>query len=166
MSLYSQSVPAFLRTLDALSKILDKAEAHVAAKNIDPAALLTARLFPDMFPLTRQIQLACDFAAKAAARLVGAEVPTFKDTETSFAELKQRIATAIDYVKQYKSEQFSGAETRIISLPIRGNTMEFSGEQFLAHFALPNFHFHATTAYNILRHNGVELGKRDFLGAT
>jgi hypothetical protein len=165
MSLYNISVPAFLRTLEALTKIIDKATAHVEAKKIDPAALLSARLFPDMFPFTKQVQIACDFAAKTTARLAGADVPTFVDTETSFAELKQRIKTATDYVKGFKAEQFKDSATRVIKLPIRGNTMELSGEQFLAHFALPNFYFHSATAYDILRHNGLELGKGDFLNA-
>ena len=164
MSLYNVSVPGFVRILGALSAILDKAEAHAAAKKIDPAALLTARLFPDMFPFTRQVQNACDFAAKTTARLAGAEAPTYKDTETSFAELRQRIATVLDYIKGFKAEQFAGAETRVIKLPIGGNPMEFTGEVFLVHFAMPNFYFHAVTAYDILRHNGVEIGKRSFLG--
>ena len=164
MSLYNVSVPAFVQILGALSKVIDKAEAHAEAKKIDPSALLTARLAPDMFTFTRQVQQACDFAAKTTARLAGADVPTYENTETSFAALKQRIATAIAYVQSIKPEQFSGAETRVVKLPVGGNTMEFPGQQFFVNFALPNFYFHATTAYDILRHNGVEIGKRDFMG--
>ena len=164
MSLYTVSVPTFVRILGALSKIIDKAEAHAAAKKIEPATLLNARLFPDMFTFTRQVQNACDFAAKTAARLAGASVPDFANTETSFAELKKRIATALDCVQSFKAEQFNGAETRMIKVPLGGNTMELTGEQLFVSMALPNFYFHATTAYNILRHNGVEIGKRDFLG--
>jgi hypothetical protein len=117
-----------------------------------------------MFAFTKQVQIACDFAAKTTARLAGAEVPTFPDTETSFAELQQRIKTATDYVQDYKPAQFEGAETRQIKLPVRGTTMDMTGEQLLTFFAFPNFYFHAATAYDILRHNGVELGKADFLG--
>ena len=164
MSLYNVSVPAFVQVLGALSKVIEKAEAHAEAKKIDPAALLNARLFPDMYTFTRQVQQACDFAAKTTARLAGADVPNYDNTETSFAALKQRIATAIGYVQGFKAEQFNGAETRVIKLPVGGNTMEFPGLQFLVYFAMPNFYFHATTAYNILRHNGVEIGKRDFMG--
>jgi hypothetical protein len=165
MSLYNVSVPAFLRTLEALSKILDKAAAHAEAKKIDPAVLTGARLYPDMLPFTKQIQIACDFAAKTTARLAAAEVPTFPDTETTFPELKQRIAAATEYVKRFKPEQMEGAETRTITLTIRGNNRDFTGETYLTHFAFPNFFFHAATAYDILRHNGIEIGKTDFLGA-
>lgn len=165
MSLYNVSVPAFLKTLGALSKIIDKAVAHAEAKKIDPSVLLNARLYPDMFAFTRQIQIACDTAAKATARLAGLEVPTFPDTETSFAELKQRIAKASDYIKSVKPERFEGAETRVIAVPMRGTTMEFKGDDLLVSSVFPNFYFHAATAYDILRHNGLEIGKRDFLGA-
>lgn len=164
MSLYNVSVPAFVQILGALSKNIDKAEAWAEARKIEPATLLNARLAPDMFTFTRQVQNACDFAAKTCARLVGAEVPNYDNTETSFAQLKQRIATVIGYVQGLKAEQFNGAETRVIKLPMGGTTMEMPGVVFFAQFALPNFYFHATTAYDILRHNGLEIGKRDFMG--
>ena len=164
MSLYNVSVPTFVRILSALSTVLDKAAAHAEAKKIDPATLLNDRLYPDMFTFTRQVQNACDFAAKTSARLAGVDVPEYANTETSFAQLKERIATALKYVQGLKAEQFNGAETRVIKLPMGGTTMELTGEQFFVGFGLPNFYFHATTAYNILRHNGIEIGKRDYLG--
>src|SRR5262249_16825002 len=134
-------------------------------KKIDPTTLLNDRLFPDMFTFARQVQATCDHAARATARLAGVDVPTYENTETSFAQLKQRIATVITYIQGLKADQFNGAETRVIKLPMGGPTLELNGEQFFAGFALPNFYFHATTAYNILRHNGIEIGKRDFLGS-
>jgi uncharacterized protein len=165
MSLYEASVPAFLQILNSLSGLLTKAEAHCKARNIQPDVLLGARLYPDMLPLTRQIQLACDFAGKACARLTGSEVPSTPDTEKTFDDLKQRLARTIDYVKTFKPAQFDGAELRDISFPAGPDkTMTLKGQQFLSHFALPNFYFHAATAHGILRHNGVEIGKRDFLG--
>ena len=165
MSLYDASVPAYLQILNSLSAVLDKAQAHAAAKKIQPDVLLGARLFPDMLPLTRQIQLVCDFAAKGCARLTNSEVPSTPDTETTFDELKKRLAKAIDYVKKFKPAQFEGAEDREVSFPAGpGKTMTFKGQQFLSHFSFPNFYFHAATAHGILRHNGVEIGKRDFLG--
>ena len=165
MSLYDASVPASLQILNSLSAVLDKAQAHAAAKKIQPDVLLGARLFPDMLPLTRQIQLVCDFAAKGCARLTNSEVPSTPDTETTFDELKQRLAKTIDYVKKFKPAQFEGAEDREVSFPAGpGKTMTFKGQQFLSHFSFPNFYFHAATAHGILRHNGVEIGKRDFLG--
>jgi uncharacterized protein len=164
MSLHAVVVPTFLQTLKALSAVLSKAEAHCEAKKIAPDALLTARLFPDMYPLTRQVQAACDSAAKSCARLAGVDVPTYPDEEKSFAELQKRIETVMNYVKGFTEKQFEGAATRDISMPAGPRTLNFKGAQFLASFALPNFYFHATTAYDILRHNGIELGKRDFLG--
>lgn len=164
MSLHAVVVPTFLQTLKGLSGVLSKAEAHCEAKKIQPEALLTARLFPDMFPLTRQIQSASDFAAKTCARLAGVEVPTYPDEEKSFADLKKRIETASSYVKGFSEKQFEGAATREIVVQAGPRTLNFNGATFLASFALPNFFFHATTAYDILRHNGVEVGKRDFLG--
>ena len=165
MSTYDLTVPAFLQVLGALSGILGKAEAHCKAKNIQPDVLLSARLYPDMFPLTRQIQTVCDFAAKSCARLTGSEVPVTQDTEKSFAELGQRIAKTIDYVKAFKPAQFDGAEARDITFPVGpSNQMTLKGAQFITGFAFPNFYFHASIAHGILRHNGVEIGKRDFLG--
>ena len=164
MSFHDATVPAFLQTLGALSAILGKAEAHCTAKNIQPEVLLSARLYPDMFPLTRQIQTVCDFAAKSCARLTGSEVPVTQDTEKSFADLQQRIAKTIDYVKAFKPAQFDGADVRDVTFPAGPNQMTLKGQQFLSGFALPNFYFHAAIAHGILRHNGVEIGKRDFLG--
>jgi uncharacterized protein len=166
MSLHAVAVPTFLQTLKALTIVLGKAEAHCEAKKIAPEALLTARLFPDMHPLSRQVQMASDFAAKTCARLAGIEVPTYPDVETTFAELKTRIATASDYVGGFTAKQFEGAETREIVVAAGPRSFTFNGASLLANFALPNFFFHATTAYDILRHNGVEVGKRDFLGMT
>jgi hypothetical protein len=167
MSFYDASVPAFLQILGALSGILTKAEAHCAAKNIQPDVLLGARLYPDMLPLTRQVQLACDFAAKACARLTHSEVPSTPDTEKTFGELKQRLAKTIDYVKTFKPAQFDGGDTREVTFPVGpSNTMTLTGQQFLNRFAFPNFYFHAATTHGILRHNGVEIGKRDFLGVS
>lgn len=167
MSLFDASVPAFIQTLTSLSAILDKAEAHVKAKRIQPDALLGARLFPDMFPFTLQIQHACDLASRACARLTQVEIPITADTETTFTELKQRIGKAIEYVMAFEPAQFDGAETRNVTIDVGADRpITFSGQQYLSNFALPSFYFHATTAYDILRHKGVELGKRDFLGVT
>jgi len=167
MSLYDASVPAFLQILGSLPGLLTKAEAHCKAKNIQPEVLLGARLYPDMLPFTRQIQIVSDFAAKSCARLANIEVPTTPDTEKSFDELKARLAKASDYVKTFKPAQFDGAENREISLPVGpGRTITLKGPQYLYNFAFPNFYFHAATAHGILRHNGVEIGKRDFLGVS
>jgi hypothetical protein len=166
MSFHDASVPAFLQILGSLSGILTKAEAHCQAKNIAPDVLLGARLYPDMLPLSRQIQLASDFAAKGCARLTHSEVPATPDTEKTFDELRQRLAKAIDYVKAFKPAQFDGADGRDVTFPAGPDkSMTLKGQQFLSHFVLPNFYFHAATAHGILRHNGVEIGKRDFLGA-
>jgi hypothetical protein len=165
MSFYDSAAPAFLQTLGALSDILRKAEAHAVARKIAPETLLTARLYPDMLPLTRQIQIACDFAVKTCARLSGSEVPSTPDTEKTFDELQQRLAKAGDYVKDTAAAKFEGAENRDVTFPAGPDkTMTLKGQQYLSHFALPNFYFHATTAYDILRHNGLEIGKRDFMG--
>jgi hypothetical protein len=167
MSFHDASVPGYLQILGSLSGILTKAEAHCTAKNIQPEVLLGARLFPDMLPLSRQIQLACDFAAKGCARLTHSEVPSTPDTEKSFDELKQRLAKTIDYVKAFKPAQFDGADSREVTFPAGpNNTMTLTGQQFLSHFSFPNFYFHAATAHGILRHSGVEIGKRDFMGVS
>ncbi|MGE5713588.1 MAG: DUF1993 domain-containing protein [Betaproteobacteria bacterium] len=163
--MYSMSVPVFAKTLGNLSAILDKAAAHAEAKKIDPAVLLAARLYPDMFPLTKQVQVACDFAKGTVARLAGEEPPKYDDNETTIEALKARIARTVDYVQSFQAARFAGAEERDVQMKIRDQTLSFKGLPYLAHVALPNFFFHATTAYDILRHNGVELGKRDFIGA-
>jgi hypothetical protein len=166
MSFYDVSVPAFLQTLGGLQGILTKAEAHCEARKIAPEVLLGARLYPDMLPLSKQIQLASDFAMKGCARLTHSDVPSTPDTEKTFDELKQRLAKAIDYVKTFKPAQFEGADIKDVSFPAGPDkTMTLKGQQFLTGFAFPNFYFHAATAHGILRHNGVEIGKRDFLGA-
>jgi hypothetical protein len=150
--------------LTNLSAFLDKAQAHVEARKIDPAALTEARLFPDMFPLKRQVQVACDTAKGAVARLAGVEVPKHEDTEQTLAELKARIAKTIDFIKTLKPTQIEGSEDKEIALKLGGREVKFTGIQYLLGHATPNFYFHVTTAYDILRHNGVELAKRDFIG--
>ncbi|HYB51261.1 MAG TPA: DUF1993 domain-containing protein [Burkholderiaceae bacterium] len=164
ITMHTASVPRFAHTLRSLALILSKAENHALARKIDPAALLGARLFPDMFALTRQVQIACDTAKGAAARLAGEEVPKHEDTEQSFSELQQRIAKVIAFMESLPADRINGSEERSIKLTLRGEEVTFSGMQYLTGFALPNFYFHVVTAYDILRHNGVELGKRDFLG--
>ncbi|MEX2129261.1 MAG: DUF1993 domain-containing protein [Xanthobacteraceae bacterium] len=164
LSMYGASVPAFVRTLTALSNVLDKAAAHCAAKKIDPSVLLTARLYPDMFPLARQVQVTSDFAKNTVARLSGVEQPKFPDEEKTFDELRARIAKTLDIVRSMKPQQIDGSEEKEITFPVAGQPTTFKGEAYLVGFALPNFYFHAATAYDILRHNGVELGKRDFMG--
>ena len=164
LSMYQASVPAFVQTLTVLSAILDKAEAYAAAKKIDPATLVGARLYPDMFPLSRQIQIVCDFAKGATARLAGKDVPSWPDTETTIPELRARIAKTLDFVKGFKPADIDGSEARDISMKVAGNMMEFKGQPYLTGFVLPNLYFHAATAYGILRKNGLEIGKRDFLG--
>lgn len=166
MSFHDAVVPAYLQMLNSLAGLLTKAEAHCAAKKIDPSVMLGSRLFPDMLPLSKQIQLASDFAAKGCARLTHSEVPSMPDTEKTFEELKQRLAKTIDYVKSYKPEQFEGADTKDVTFPAGPDrTMTLKGQQFFSAVSLPNFYFHATIAHGIMRHNGVEIGKRDFLGA-
>lgn len=163
--MHRRSVAVFDRFLSALSAILDKAEAHCEAKKIKPEVILAARLFPDMFPLTRQVQLACDFAARGTARLAGVEPKVFPDTETSFAELKTRIAAARGYMGGFQAADFAHADTREVHFKTGGHDMVLKGDEFLSFYTLPQFFFHLTTAYDILRHNGVDLGKRDYMGA-
>ena len=165
MSFYDAAVPAYLQILGSLTGILTKAEAHCKAKNIAPEVLLTARLFPDMLPFSKQIQLVSDFAAKSCARLTHGDVQTTPDTEKSFEELRQRLAKTIAYVTAFKPAQFEGADTKDVTFPSGPDkTMTLKGQAFLSNVAFPNFYFHAATAHGILRHNGVEIGKRDFLG--
>ena len=163
--MHHRSVAVYDRFLANLAAILAKAEAHCTAKGIKPEAMLTFRLFPDMLPFVRQVQLACDFAARAAARLAGEDPKAFPDNETSFAELQTRIQTARGYMASFDAARYDGAETRAITLKMRGQEVTLEGETFLNLYSLPQFHFHLTTAYNILRHNGVELGKGDYMGA-
>ena len=166
MSFHDASVPAFLQILGSLSGLLTKAEAHCKAKNIQPDVLFGSRLYPDMLPLSKQVQLACDFAAKGCARLTHSEVPSTPDTEKTFEELRARLAKTADYVKSFKPAQFEGADTKDVTFPVGPEkTMTMKGQQFIANFSLPQFYFHAAIAHGLLRHNGVEVGKRDFLGA-
>jgi len=165
MSFHDASVSAFLQILNSLSDILTKTEAHCAAKNIQPDVLFDARLYPDMLPLSKQIQLACDFSAKACARLAHVDVPSTPDTEKTFGELRQRLASTIDYLKKFTPAQFEGGDSKEVTFPIGPDkTLTLKGQEFLNRFAFANFYFHAATANGILRHNGVEIGKRDFLG--
>jgi len=165
MSFYDASVPAFLQILGSLSGILKKAEVHCAAKNIQPEVLLSARLYPDMLPFSKQIQLACDFSGKGCARLAHVDVPSTRDTEKTFEELQQRLSKTIDYIKTFKPAQFEGADSREVTFPVgRDQNLTLKGQEFLIRFVFSNFYFHAATAHGILRHNGVEIGKRDFLG--
>ena len=162
--MYQASAPRFANTLKNLSAILDKAKSHAAAKKIDEQVLTSARLYPDMFALARQVQIACDSAKGAVARLAGVEIPKHEDTEKSFDELKVRIAKTIAFIEGVKAAQIDGSEDKEIILKLQGKDVPFKGMQYLLGFAWPNFYFHAATAYNILRHNGVEIGKRDFIG--
>ena len=164
ISMHGMSVDVFTHALGSLSAVLEKGQAYATQRKFEPAVLLASRLAPDMFPLTRQVQLACDLAKNSVARLAGEEPPRFPDTEASFEELHARIARTLDYLKGVPSSALEGAETRDINVPTRDGTLEFKGLEFLQYWAIPNVFFHVTTAYAILRHNGVELGKRDFLG--
>ena len=162
--IYEATVPVLSNFLKGLQVILKKAEAHCIARKIDPDAILKARLFPDMFHFTRQVQLVTDFAKGACARLGGIAVPSYADEEMTFDELQARLAKTIDFLASLKKEQFAEAATRTVTIKVGGNDMTFSGTEYLMGYALPNFYFHLTTAYNILRHNGLELGKKDFMG--
>ena len=164
LTMYQASAPSFLRQLGQLDVILDKAAAHAAARKIDPAVLLGTRLYPDMFSLTKQVQLTCDFAKNTMARLAGQEPPKWPDEETTIEALKARIAKTVDFVKSFSASQIDGSEDRDVTLPMGGKPTTFKGQQFLFYFAIPNFYFHITTAYAILRHGGVGIGKMDYLG--
>lgn len=164
ISMYRASVPVFVQYLTALSAILKKAAEHCAAKKIDPSVLVSGRLSPDMFALARQVQITTDHAKGASARLSGAEVPSFPDTEATFEELEARIAKTLDFVQSVKEADFAGSDDKTIKLKAGPQELEFKGVDYLTLFALPNFFFHMTTTYGILRHLGVDVGKRDFLG--
>ena len=166
ISMYQGSAPRFVHALKNLSAILDKAQAYAEAKKIDPTVLTASRLYPDMFPMSRQVQIAGDTAKGAVARLAGVEIPMYEDTERSFGELQARIAKTVDFIGTVKAAQIDGSEDKDVTLKIGGQEVKFKGMQYLLGFALPNFYFHVTTAYDIMRHNGVEIGKRDFMGAT
>jgi uncharacterized protein len=164
ISMYQASVPVFVRMLTNLSAVLDKGAAHAEARKIDPAVLINARLYPDMLPLAKQVQIASDNAKGAAARLAGQEPPKYEDTETTFADLKARIQKTISFLNALKPEQIDGSDEKTVTLQLRGNPVQFTGLAYLMNHATPNFYFHVTTAYDILRHNGVDLGKADYLG--
>lgn len=164
ISIYDASVPVLIRMYENLAAILTKAGAWAAARNIEEAALLEARLYPDMFPLVRQVQIAADVGTRGADRLAGHEVATVEDSETSFDELVDRLRHAVERLRAIDPGDMAGAESRSVTLDLRGETVSFTGQSYLLHFVWPNVFFHVTTAYDILRHNGVELGKRDYLG--
>jgi hypothetical protein len=165
ISMYQSSTPRFVAMLNNLSAILDKAQAHAEAKKIDALALTGFRLFPDMLPMTRQVQIACDSAKGAIARLAGVEIPKHEDSEQTIEDLKARIAKTVAFIQTIKAAQIDGTEDKDITLKIGGKDTVFKGMPYLLGFAYPNFYFHITTAYNMLRHNGIEIGKKDFLGA-
>jgi hypothetical protein len=164
LSMYQASVTAFIRQLHNLAAILEKGAAHADAKKIDPKVLINSRLFPDMFPLARQVQIATDTARAGAARLAAVEVPAQEDTETTFAELVARVRKTISYLETLRAEQFEGSEDRTVTWQTRSSTKTMQGMPYLQNHLLPNLYFHITTTYDILRHSGVELGKMDFLG--
>ena len=164
LSMYQASIPVFIRGLGNLSAILDKAAKHAEAKQIEPSVFISARLAPDMYTLSHQVQIASDVAKGCAARLAGIEVPSYDDNETTFPELQARIAKTVAFLQSVSPSQIDGSEQRPISLKLRGKEVSFLGQPYLLGFVLPNFYFHLTTTYAILRHNGLEIGKQDFIG--
>jgi hypothetical protein len=164
LSVYQASVPVFTRGLTNLRAVLKKGHDHAVAKQFEPSVLLSSRLYPDMHPLTRQVQIASDAAKFCVTRLAGVEPPKYEDVETTFDDLYARIDKTIAYLEGIDAAQLEGSESRTVTLTVRGDKREFVGHVYLLHFALPNFFFHLTTAYAILRHNGVEVGKFDYLG--
>lgn len=164
LSMYQASAPVYVQYLNSISAVLDKGAAFAETRKIDPAMLLQARLYPDMHPLVKQVQIFTDQAVRGMSRLAGAEPPSFPDTETSFADLKSRIERAVAHVQSFKPEQIDGSEGREIVMKTPRGDLKFNGQQYLLGFSLPNFFFHATTTYSILRHVGVEVGKMDFMG--
>lgn len=165
MTMYQASVPTFVRFLGNLSSILDKAIAHVEAKKIDESLFINARLAADMYPLSRQIQIATDMAKGCAARLAGIEVPRYEDNENTFADLQARIAKTIAFVQTVNVDQINGSEERTVTLKLHDKEISFLGQPYLFNFVLPHFYFHITTAYAILRHLGLEIGKKDYMGS-
>ncbi|RUR05031.1 DUF1993 family protein [Legionella sp. km772] len=165
ISMYKATVPVFISMLTNLSTILKKADHYAESKKIDPSALINARLAPDMFPFARQIQIATDAAKGCAARLANLEIPSFPDTETTFSQLDERLTKTINFLKTVNASQIDGSEERSITLKVAGQELQFKGQEFTLHFALPNFYFHISMAYAILRHNGLDIGKKDYLGS-
>ncbi len=164
LSMYQASIPQFQRMLGNLASILEKAESWAVEKKLDPAVLLNLRLAPDMFPLKRQLQIATDSAKGCAARLAGVDIPSYPDTEETFAELKARLQKTIDFLSSFTPAQIDGSEEKSIILNFPSMELKFSGRDYLFQFVQPNFYFHLTTAYAILRHNGLDIGKMDFIG--
>ncbi len=165
LTMYQASIPAFVRMLGNLSAILDKAAAHAEAKKIAPAIFINARLAPDMFPLSRQVQIATDIVKGCAARLAGIEVPSYEDNEATFEELQARVAKTIAFLQSIRAEQIDGSEERDITVKFGSREFKFLGQAYLVDFVIPNFHFHLTSTYAILRHNGVDIGKMDYIGS-
>jgi uncharacterized protein len=165
ITMYSASTPVFVRMLTNLGTWLDKAEAHATAKKFEPSVYLGARFAPDMLPFTKQIQIACDMAKFGIARLAGVDAPKFDDTEASLVELRERVRATVEFIKSVPAAKIDGTDDKDVTIPRRDGTMTLKGEAYLKYFVLPNFFFHMTTTYALLRHNGVELGKIDFLGA-
>ncbi len=165
ISMYQASIPNLIRTLKNVVGVLKKGEAHAEAKNIEPTVLIDSRLYPDMFPLARQVQIASDVSRRSAARLAGVEAPNIQDTETTFPELIDRLQKTIAYLETFSADQIDGTEEKDVTVPVGGGeTITMQGWPYLSFFVMPNVYFHVTTAYAILRHNGVEIGKRDYLG--
>lgn len=164
LSMYEASIPVFIRMLKNLSVIMTKAADYAELKKINPSVLINARLAPDMFPLVRQIQIATDSVKGCAARLATIAIPSFSDTEASFEEIQERISKTLSFLSTISASQIDGTEENAITLTLGGHEMTFSGQQYLLNFVIPNFYFHLTTAYAILRHNGLDIGKKDFLG--
>ncbi|NOU43933.1 MAG: DUF1993 domain-containing protein [Methyloglobulus sp.] len=164
LSMYDASIPVFVRMLGNLSAILEKAVVHAETKNIDPAIFVNARLAPDMYPLAKQIQIATDIVKGGAARLAGVDVPSYADNEATFADLQARIAKTVAFLQSINAEQINGSEGKSVTLTLRGKDINFIGQPYLLDFVLPNLYFHVTITYAILRHNGVDIGKMDYLG--
>lgn len=163
--MYQAAVPALMQTLNNLVGILQKGQTHAEAKAIDPSVLINSRLYPDMFPLVRQVQIASDIARRGVAKLAGVDAPEVEDTETTFPELIERLRKAVAYLETFTADQIDGSEEKTITIPVgKDESITLQGLSFLSYFILPNVYFHVTTAYDILRHSGVEVGKRDFLG--
>lgn len=164
LSMYQAAVPVFVRALGNLAHVLKKGEAHAKSKNVTDEVLLQTRLIPDMLPLIKQVQIACDMATRGTARLAGVEPKSFEDNETTLEQVYARIDSAIEYIKTFKPGQIDGSEARTVVLKMRSGEMTFEGQAYLLHFVIPNVFFHCTTAYNILRETGTEIGKTDFIG--